>query len=165
MWCACSMNESCDTNERVISRIDDSGHVYERVMAHVWTSHGTCVKDACAHVLPDWAVYCAFMMDESCAASCVLHAWVMCYICLYTCMPSSMRKWTNHVPGMNKSCHVWMSHVKCKNESCHIWWVVPHMNESCHVWMGRVIYEWVILHMNESCHIWMSHVTDEWVMP
>jgi len=156
-----SMNESCHTNDWVMSHIwmrhvthvDDHPyvlsfhlllqlcHTRECVMQYLWMSHVTRVNESChmyAWVMSHIRMSLVTHMNKSCH----IHEWPpMCDL-----LPPVVKFWS----------HTWMCHVNPMHESCHNYeWVVSHvqmmhvthMNESCHT------YEWVM------SHIWMSHVT------
>jgi len=131
--------------------MNESCHSHERVMSHIWMSHGTHMNES--YHTHEWVMSLTWMshvthMNESCHS----HEWVMSLT------------WMSHGTHVNESYHTyewvmsltWMSHVAHMNESCHshewvmsLTWMshVTHMNESCHT------YEWV------TSHTWMSHVT------
>jgi len=168
-------------DEGVRSLINESCHIYEYVILHVymnvyaWEGGGECV----------WALDECVMshINESCHT----------YECVIWYVYMNVYVWEGGTSvsecSVNESCHTSMSHVTYMNVSHYrcTWmcmrerggrvclsarWMshVTHINESCH------IYEYVILQLYMNVYAWegrggvglsarwMSHVTHQWVM-
>jgi len=166
------MNESCQSNEWVMSRIRVAVKqyslqvplAYEWVTSHIWMSHVHPINESCQ--TNEWVMsrMRVAVKQYSSQVPLVTHSYVRHdpLICV---------TWLIHiqeVPAMNiasqrLSCVTWLTHwidmthsFICNNDRrCLL-----HMNESrhtyewvtSHIWMSRAT------HMNESCY------TYEWVM-
>jgi len=146
--------------------MNDPCYTYERVMSHIWMSHGTHTKES-------WHTY----------------EWVTAHIRMrhvthmndprYTYERVMPHVWMSRVTHMNESCHtyewvmphIWMSHGTHMNESRHTYeWVmsqiwmrhVTHMNESCHKCEWVMSHVWLChgIHMNTSCYTHVTHMND-----
>jgi len=86
-----------------VTCVNESCHMCEWVMSHVWMSHVTHVGESC-HM-------CEWVMSHMCE-------WVMSHMCEWV----MSHIWMSHVTHMNESCHT------CVNESCHKRCVLSHNN-------------------------------------
>jgi len=133
--------------------MNESCHIYEWAMSHVWMSHITCMNESCQ--IYEWVMSRIWMSHVTCInGSSHTYERVMSHI------------WMSHVTYMNESCRICPSdserdtcglrRVTRMTKTCHtyewemshIWWRhVTHIKKACHT------YEWGM------SHVWMSHVT------
>jgi len=139
-----------------VAHPNESCHIYEWVMSHVWMIHGTheCTAQR------------SLLVPAHTNESCQTYEWVMSHI------------WMSHVTRMNESWYTWMHGTEIFTSSCTYEcvtsrmnecrhtseWVTSHMQGSWHIWMIYGTYEWVTFRMNALRHVWMRHVPCEWVM-
>jgi len=137
--------------------MNDSCHIYERVMSHIRMSHVTHMNELC-HTYE--SVMSHIRMSH------VTHTNQSCHT--YESVVSHIRM--SHVTHTNESCHTYewvmshirMSHVTHMNDA-H----VAHTNESCHkyqrgksrIWIGHITRTSVSCHTYEKFMSRMIHVT------
>jgi len=131
--------------------MNESWHTYERVMAHIWTSHGTHMNESWhTSLLSSLWLTCLISMcayhsrdDEKENKKCV------CTRDTHTFEPKSTFQnictWKARVDELSEymcsysfMAHIWMSHDTHMSESCVLWHPPLHMCASWHT------YEWVV---------------------
>jgi len=117
-----------------VTHMNESCHTCERVMSHIWFSHGT--RDP-------WHVMQFFFYNTPVTSHDIWHEWVMSHVwmshltytnqsrhtmpCAFSKTRTASHMWASHVTHLNETCstyeqvipHIWKSHFTCVKKSCH----------------------------------------------
>jgi len=151
------MNESCYTNERVMSHIwmghvthmNESCHMYEWVISEIWMSHVTYSNESChTHEWVTWLKkWVMSHMDDFCQP----HEWVLSQI------------WICHITHTIEPCHtyewamsyIWMRHATHMSESCPTGRMLIRVTWLIHTCDMTHSYECLFI-----CVTWLVHMCD-----
>jgi len=143
-----------------VTHMNESCHMYEWVMSHIWMNHVHTQEWVMIHVRMGHGLH----MDESCYS----YEWAV------------VLTWMRRITNMNESCHtyewsmshVWMVHVTRMNDPRHTYQsVMSHMCEcvlaytsECvlsHTEMSHIVHKIASCHTHKwvMVHIYMSHGT------
>ena len=117
------MNESCRTNERVMSHMwmsyvahrNESCRTYECVMSHIWMSYVAHMNELCRTY--EWAMSHIYLTHKR-----VTHMQALAILCVLALMQKVWVRphiWMSHVAHTNESCHPYITHMSVSNTSKH----------------------------------------------
>jgi len=145
-WTSIRKKKKLLTCGRVMSRVNESCHTYERVMSHIWMSHVTRANESC-HAY-EW-VMTDMQYDPFSRVMDPIYLYIYIYIymyiqiCIYVYKLSRVHV-TWHIFHVRYAWVMTHTYLVSWPHKCHMRWLFD-------MWTSFVTYEWVTSDMCESC--------------